>query len=162
MKRMHLEITNTPNISTEADKRRIIANLISRVRFDRDTASNVPPLEQVGSLRRISLLFTDSFSPQALQKHARIWERLVIVLSQQHSLEERKRRRKRGGGESGFKFTLMNSTGPKAKNGEEYDYVVVTVPLDFLDDEIVREFEQNLPDLFVYDQDEAFFGLGLM
>lgn len=137
----------TTKLTSEHRKRQIIADVVSRIRFRNSTSESnedeITPMDQLIALRRISLLFTDHFDEMDIEMHGRTWEKLIIVLNNDHdnSLAMRKRRRRRIGGESGFKFSVSG------------DVVTATVPIDFLDEEILQEFERNLDDLYEDDDD---------
>lgn len=156
----------TFHLTDENRKRQIIAEVVSRIRFsnqNEDLSSNesiahedqqyeddedeniITPLDQLIAIRRISLLFMEHFDKFDVEMHGRIWEKLVIVLNndENNSLAKRKKISKYGG-ESGFKFSV---------GGDDDERIITaTVPIDFLDDEIVREFKKNMEDLYVIDE----------
>ena len=147
----------TSGFITENRKRQIIADVISRIRFCDDNSiplnnvnETINPLEQLIAIRRISLLFMDHFDKLKIEMNGRIWDNLIIILSndQKHNLIQRKKRLKKQSGESGFKFTLCGDTIPVA---------IVTVPIDFLDDEILHEFDRNLEHLHEIDDTDFIY-----
>ena len=155
----------TQKVMNENRKRQMIAEMVSRTRFkayvqddennyddEQDGKSDnesiiISPLEQLIALRRISLLFMDYFDKLDIETHSRMWEKLIIVLhnDSQHSASERKKRRRKQGGESGFKFSVTDD--------EDDRVVTATVPIDFLDEEILHDFERNMEDIYVLDEE---------
>jgi len=146
----------THNLTSENRKRQIIAEVLSRVRFrnhsydetmEIDEEDEITPLDQLIALRRISLLFTDYFDKMDIEVHGRTWEKLIIVLNNDpnNNFNMRKKRRRKLGGESGFKFSVRGDDNDRT--------VTATVPIDFVDEELLEEFERNLDDLYVVDED---------
>ena len=95
---------------------------------------------QLIALRRMSLIFIDDFETLQMHDFGRLWEEITIVL-----LPKRENRK----GDSGFKFSLDSD-----------HKITAHVPIDFLDEEIVREFSTYLHHVWamqVQDGIEEFF-----
>jgi len=150
--RMHEDIA-TFGKTSENQKRLMIADVISRIRFKNNgiEEESIPFIEQLIALRRISLLLMDHFNKLEVEIHGRTWEKMVIVLNNdaENQLSERKKRRKsQRGGESGFKFSVSGD--------DDNRDITVTVPIDFLDEELINELEIHLEDFYVDDDDDFF------
>lgn len=119
-------------------RRRFISSVLSRVRVDKE--SNIGVVEQVIAIRRLSLLLEDNFEKLMLEEMGKMWEDLVIILKDPRgygtSSSALHRRRKRNV-DTGFKFTL-----------ESNDRVIVHVPIDFRDEELLQELDENIWDFF--------------
>ena len=85
------------------------------------------------------------FDKLSIEHYGRVWERIVIILNADKARDLTKcKRRKRWCRVSNFKFLVGNG-----------QRIIVMVPIDFLDEEIVQEFERNLVDMFLaLDEDD--------
>jgi hypothetical protein len=120
----------------------VVAGVVSRVRYIGDVSG----LDQLITLRRITLLMQDNFDHLQVSDYLRLWQNLVIILEDDGSgvmsssggddepnLNSIRRRRFKMKGQSGFKFALL-----------EDDLLVITVPLSFGDKEFVDEIYRHL------------------
>ena len=115
----------------------IVAGVVGRVRH----VGNVSGLDQLISLRRISLLLQDNFETLQIADHLRLWQSLVIVLENdgsgivntESSASTVRKRRFKLKGETGFKFALLDE-----------DVLVITIPLSFEDKEFVNQISRHL------------------
>jgi len=142
-------------------QQRFVADVISKIRvFDKSldgtsdeesdesnsneesSVSSIDTLQQLIAVRRLSLLFTDHFEELYMEEYGAVWERLVIVFTSGKSEAARKTglpfsriKRLRVGRESGFKFLFHAD-----------DRLTVFVPIEFDDDELIRELKWHLED----------------
>jgi hypothetical protein len=123
-----------------SEKRRqdVIAKILSKVRIAKD--SDIDLLEQLIALRRLSLILSDNFDALEMEDMGRMWEDLVIVLTGAReystsgsSLHRRRNRHE----ESGFQFTY----------GAD-ERLVIHIPIDFRDEELLTELDRNLWDFY--------------
>ena len=126
----------TLGMTSDKVKRQMVAGVVGRARF----IGGITTVDQLVTLRRISLILEDNFDNLRMEDAGAIWEELVLVLKNYNENEAEKRPRARG--ESGFIF----------KWGED-DVVTVTVPLDFKDWQFIDEFRRNLVS-FHWDEDD--------
>ncbi len=150
---------------SEERKKRFVSGIISRIRifdarFDdqilEETQASyhrnikfddsLKPLQQLIAMRRIALLFTDNFQELEMEDMGRVWESMTIVLVQERKGQNlikgvpysRLKRLKRGR-ESGFKFAYHSD-----------DNITVYVPIDFQDDELIKEMKAHLCDFHAF------------
>ncbi len=153
----------TEGLMTMSDerKKRFVSGIISRIRifdglFDdpilKETQASyhhnikldksLEPLQQLIAMRRISLLFNDNFQDLEMEDMGRVWESMTIVLVAERKGQNvikgvpysRLKRLKRGR-ESGFKFCYHSD-----------DNITVYVPIDFQDEELIKEMKAHLCD----------------
>jgi len=109
---------------------------LARVRLQED----IPVVEQLIAFRRMSILLEANFDDLHLEKFGSFWEKMILILTpaRQYNVSGsalHKRRQRQG--DNGFSFTLHP------------DYsVTVHVPIDFLDEEFIRELDRNLWDFY--------------
>lgn len=113
-----------------------IADILGKVRLKEPT----DVLTQVVAIRRLSLLLEESFEELQIEQYGRVWENCVFILGPPRpyntsSAALRKRRRK--GLDTGFSFTLHDDSS-----------VSVEIPIDFQDQELIRELDRNFVDLY--------------
>ncbi|GAX28471.1 hypothetical protein FisN_4Hh338 [Fistulifera solaris] len=119
-----------------AGQRRMIANVLSKVRIGREISG----WEQLVAVRRLSLLFQQNFDLLHMEEFGRLWEKCAIVLKPARNFNTspsalHKRRLKQE--ETGFAFTLHPDFS-----------VTIEIPLDFGDEEVIRELERNVWDMY--------------
>lgn len=147
VKRMEYDIA-TLGLSDDRRKRYVVSNIVGRVRFYPETVSS---LDQLITLRRLSLLLMDEFDTLQIEDYGKLWENLVIVVvasnndasaiiredttfHSNNSNRNRMSKKKKQALESGFKFSLRG----------DYD-LVVSIPLSFVDRQFINEFTWHLP-----------------
>ena len=138
---MKADLMTEGKISKSRHRRQqVINHVLSRVRIDKDSAEIVDTVEQLVAIRRLSLLFEDNFDSLQMEEMGKMWEDMVIVLTDVRdygtSASSLHRRRKRNE-ETGFKFSF----GADEK-------VVVHLPIDFRDDELLEELNRNIWDFY--------------
>mmetsp|Transcript_28157 Transcript_28157/g.41591 ORF Transcript_28157/g.41591 Transcript_28157/m.41591 type:complete len:315 (-) Transcript_28157:71-1015(-) len=145
------ELTTKGAISKHYERRQELINrLITRVSISKE--ADIGMLDQLITLRRISLLLEDNFDDLYMEDFGRMWEDLNIILTdpRQYGVSDSalNQRRKRGL-ESGFQFTYCAD-----------NRVTVHIPIDFRDEEFLNEMKKNLWDWFnLVDDLESSFGL---
>ncbi len=136
----------TLHVSDPSRQIQVVTNIVSRVRF---FPSTINQLDQLITLRRLSLLLLDNFHTLYIEDYGELWEKLVIIvvadestplLDSPPSMQVPARRKKKQKWESGFKFSLR---------GERQ--IVVNIPLNFIDNQLIHEFTTHLPH---FDMDE--------
>ena len=152
----------------ESRKQKLVSEIISRIRIydksihgsgntntddNNDGSQNddraedemvVDPLQQLIAIRRMSLLFMDSFEELEMEEMGKMWENVFIVLTPERTKGTgqtgapfSRRKRLREGRESGFKFAYHDE-----------GKLSVHVPIDFLDDELIGELNRHLDDFY--------------
>lgn len=131
---------------SEERMQRFVAEVISRVRVHESHIHepSLDVLQQLIAIRRLSLLLSDNFETLEMEDMGRLWESIYIVLIPERKAKEIKTglpysrlKRLKKGKESGYKF---------AYNAD--DSVTAFVPIDFLDDELIKEFKTHLSDFY--------------
>ncbi|GAX19361.1 hypothetical protein FisN_4Lh338 [Fistulifera solaris] len=117
-------------------QRRMIANVLSKVRIGKEISG----WEQLVAVRRLSLLFQQNFELLHMEEFGRLWEKCAIVLTPTRNFNTspsalHKRRLKQE--ETGFAFTLHPDFS-----------ITIEIPLDFGDEEVIRELERNVWDMY--------------
>lgn len=130
----------TLHVSDPSRKLQEVTSIVSRVRF---YPSTINQLDQLITLRRLSLLLLDNFHTLYMEDYGELWEKLVIIvvadestpmLDSPPSMQVPARKRKKQKWDSGFKFSLR---------GERQ--IVVNIPLNFIDNQLIHEFTTHLP-----------------
>lgn len=119
-------------------RQEMVNNIIARVRIDRD--ADIGGLDQLITLRRLSLILADNFDKLFMEDFGRMWEELTIILTNPRDFgtsESALYRRRKRGQESGFQFTYCAD-----------NHVTIHVPIDFRDEELLQELDRNLWDWF--------------
>lgn len=127
----------TLGMTTNQEKREIVSGIISRISFK----GNVSVIDQLATLRRLSLLLEDNFDTLRIEDVGAIYHRMVIVIidySQEMSSSASLKRR----GESGYVFSWSNE-----------ETLSVTIPLHFKDWQLLNELKRGV------DWDEGIFQL---
>lgn len=134
--------------SGREEEGKVGAKAAGRVRvvdFDRD--DGLDAVHQLIAIRRLTLLLADNFDELEMEQFGSLWENSTIVLTPARDSSSnprsdatpsaRRRAKKRGGTESGFKFTY-----------DADDRVMICIPVDFRDDELLAELDKNVWDFF--------------
>lgn len=123
----------TLGMTTDHQKRQLVAGIISRIRF----LGDIDIVDELATLRRLSLLLEDNFDLLGFEDIGVICTQMIIVIKDYNKLrlmqsefEETRRRIK---GESGYVFSW---------DGE--GVVTVTIPLNFKEWQLLKEFDKNL------------------
>jgi hypothetical protein len=119
-------------------RQNLVNNVIAKVRIDRD--AEIEMLDQLITLRRLSLIMEDNFETLQMEEFGRMWEDLTIILANPRDFgtsETAMRKRRKRGHESGFQFTYCVD-----------NKVTIHVPIDFRDEELLAELDRNLWDWF--------------
>jgi hypothetical protein len=115
-------------------RQNLVNGIIERVRVHKD--ANIEFLDQLVTLRRLSLLLEDNFDALSMEENGKMWEDMTIILLNPRTYSisgsALQKRRKRGE-PSGFQFTYAADSR-----------VTVEMPIDFKDDELLSEFKRNL------------------
>lgn len=147
LKDMEKDIATEGLISMNEERiQRFVADVISRVRVDENAANeeSLDVLQQLIAIRRLSLLLTDNFEKLEMEDMGRLWESLYIVLIPERNAQE---------GKTGLPFSRLKRLKKGKESGYKFSYnaddsVTAYVPIDFLDDELVREFKSHLSDFY--------------
>lgn len=140
----------TLHMSNPSRQLQVVTNIVSRVRF---YPSTINPLDQLITLRRLTLLLVDNFHTLYMEDYGELWEKLIIIvaanestprLDSQSSMQVTSRTRRKQKWESGFTFSLK---------GERQ--IVVNIPLNFKDNQLIHEFITHLPH---FDMEESYMG----
>jgi len=118
-------------------RREVIAQIVSHVRVSDE--EEVDTIHQGISLRRISMLLELHFDDLELEAYGMLWERCCLVLTpprDYNSSPASVTKRKLKGHDTGFSLTLHAD-----------ESATIQVPVDFHDDELVRELEANIADI---------------
>ncbi len=116
----------------------LVNKVISKVRIDKD--ADIGTLDQLITLRRLSLILEDNFEHLHMEEFGRMWEDLTIILCKPRTFgtsDSALNKRRKRGQESGFRFTY----------GAD-ERVTIHVPIDFRDEELLAELNRNLRDWF--------------
>ena len=118
-------------------RRTLISAILSRTRL----MSQIGFAQQLVAFRRLSLLLEANFDKLHLEEYGKLWEsscRLVLAPAREFSTSSSSLyKRRRLGLETGFSFILHpNQT------------MSIQVPIDFGDDELIRELENNIWDFY--------------
>ena len=134
---MHADLATDGLIRNNPDRRRkLVAEMLARVRLQEE----ISVVEQLIAFRRMSLLLEANFDELRLEEFGSFWDKMILVLTpaRQYNVSGsalHKRRQRHG--DNGFSFTLHP------------DYsVTVQVPIDFQDEEFIRELDRNLWDFY--------------
>jgi hypothetical protein len=114
----------------------MITRIIQRVRIDRN--ADIGSLDQLVTLRRLSLILEDNFEELHFEDYGKMWEGMTLILTGPRDYgtsDTALHRRRKRGQESGFLFTY----------GAD-NRVTITVPIDFRDQELLKELDRNLWD----------------
>lgn len=118
-------------------RRTLISAILSRTRL----SDQIGFVDQLIAFRRLSLLLDANFSKLHLEEYGRLWEtscRFVLSPPRDYSTSTSSLyRRRRLGLDTGFSFVL-----------HPYQTMSVQVPIDFADDELVRELDHNMWDFY--------------
>ena len=147
---MEADIATSGSIRNSAGRRRrFVAGILSNVRVERrgewradggdgefesdddGDGAAVDFQQQLIAVRRLSLLLDEHFDDLELEDMGSYWERCSIVLGPPRI---GRRRRRRSGEDDGFCFTLHAAD----------DRVTIRVPVDFDDEELVSQLQQNV------------------
>jgi hypothetical protein len=116
----------------------LVNKIIAKVRIDID--AEIEMMDQLITLRRLSLILEDNFEKLHMEIFGRMWEEMTIILTNPRDFgtsgSALNKRRKRGE-ESGFRFTYCSD-----------NRVTIHVPIDFTDRELLAELDQHLWDWF--------------
>lgn len=116
----------------------LVNKIIAKVRIDID--AEIEMMDQLITLRRLSLILEDNFEKLHMEIFGRMWEEMTIILTNPRDFgtsgSALNKRRKRGE-ESGFRFTYCSD-----------NRVTIHVPIDFSDRELLAELDQHLWDWF--------------
>jgi hypothetical protein len=156
---MEAEATAEGLISKHPVRRRaMIARILANVRLHKPEAENSPPsnisfVEQLVAFRRLSLLFDRHFDDLQMEDFGAMWESSRIILTDPRPYNTsqtalHKRKASHLAEPSGFSFTLHPDHS-----------VTITIPIDFHDEELIEELDQNVWDFydFVGNGTEDFF-----
>mmetsp|Transcript_21060 Transcript_21060/g.34848 ORF Transcript_21060/g.34848 Transcript_21060/m.34848 type:complete len:388 (-) Transcript_21060:1295-2458(-) len=116
----------------------LVNSVIAKVRIDKE--AEIEMLDELITLRRLSLIMEDNFDKLQMEEFGRMWEDLTIILANPRDFgtsETAMRKRRKRGQESGFRFTYCAD-----------NKVTIHVPLDFRDEELLAELDRNLSDWF--------------
>mmetsp|Transcript_18408 Transcript_18408/g.27812 ORF Transcript_18408/g.27812 Transcript_18408/m.27812 type:complete len:384 (+) Transcript_18408:143-1294(+) len=131
-------------------RQELINSVITKVHISKE--ADIEMLDQLITLRRISLLLEDNFDELYMETFGRMWEELTIVLTdpRQFSISGSSiNRRKKRGLETGFQFTYCADKR-----------VTAHIPIDFQDEEFLNEMQKNLLDWFnLVDELESSFSI---
>jgi hypothetical protein len=156
---MNAEATAEGLISKNPKRRRaMIARILANVRLRKPEAestasSRISFAEELVAFRRLSLLFDRHFDELQMEDFGAMWESSRIILTDprpyntsQSALQKRKASHLAEA--SGFSFALHPD-----------HTVTITIPIDFHDEELIEELDQNVWDFydFVGDGTEDFF-----
>jgi hypothetical protein len=135
---MHADIATAGLVQeNKSRRRRQIAILLGNVRL---AQADIPVTEQMIAYRRLSLLLDQNFEHLRMEDFGSYWETCKIVLGPMrpyYTSRSALYKRRRRGLETGYSFTLHP------------DYsVTMQVPIDFRDDELINELDQNLWDFY--------------
>jgi Domain of unknown function (DUF4460) len=139
LKDLEAHIATSGFVKNNAKLRQDLVNkIIAKVRIDNDAAIEV--MDQLITLRRLSLIMEDNFEKLHMEVFGRMWEEMTIILTNPRDFgtsgSALNKRRKRGE-ESGFRFTYCSD-----------NRVTIHIPLDFSDKELLAELDQHLWDWF--------------
>lgn len=132
-------------------RQKTIADVLARVRWK---YSSVAMMDQLVAIRRLSLLLDEHFDELQLEEWGRLWEHVVLILgpARAKSFSALQKQRLRGV-DVGYAFTLQRD-----------GILTIEVPMDFDDDELIRELQRNIGDIYdLYSVDRGFesiFGIG--
>jgi hypothetical protein len=124
------KIRNTPLL-----RQRLLAKILSNVSF----TEQVTPLERLVAYRRLLRLLDDNFDALHLEDFGTFWEdqmSLVVTEARPYNTSSsamRKRRQRHL--ETGYSFTIHHN-----------NRVTVSIPIDFLDSELMQELARNIID----------------
>jgi hypothetical protein len=134
---MQADIITHGYLKDPRQRQDFISRILARVRLDEE-ATAIDLMEQLVAFRRLSLIFTDSFEELQFEDMGKMWEELTIVFTDPRDYNTAGTsllKHTKQSEESGFRFTY---------NADKT--VLVHIPIDFQEEELMAELKQNLQD----------------